>query len=146
LGKFLDTAPWLPKLVAALREQKPTTDEAANAIAEELRREHYQKNEADEDPEIEDAEIREEPPEVAAILDGAPPLLPPPTPLEDPRLQGDEAAADVDVNDFTDAVLSLCRISTHTTAAKLADAIAVQSVQTARDLLNAVMEQASAKA
>jgi len=134
LGPLSDHSPRQAKLIAALKEQKPTTHEAADAIVLDIRRQYEAEAEAQAAAEANEA---------AAILDGAPPLLPPPSPLQDQQLSRD--TPDVDVTDFADAVLSLCRLSTHTTVRKLADAVSLDDLGTAHDLIEAVLTAARAR-
>jgi hypothetical protein len=84
------------KLIAALLELRPDTDEAANSIVEETWRADLEMHEeADDDGD-----------EADSILDGAPPVLPPPaTPPRPQKLTADTDWVETDV--FTDAVSTL---------------------------------------
>lgn len=135
------SAPWCPKAVAGLKDLQPTTDEAANAIVDDIRREYEAKAKTKAEAETE-AKTKAEA-EAEVILDGKPPALPPPAAAQDQRLPC--GTADVNVTDFVDAVRSLCRLSTRTTAAKLASAISLRELGTARDLIAAVLTAAGEK-
>src|SRR5262249_38652297 len=71
LSTLSDDSPWQAELIAALKEQRPTTDEAVEAIVDRVQ-EEYREPESDETKDI---------------LDGPPPLLPSQSPPENQRLQ-----------------------------------------------------------
>jgi hypothetical protein len=93
---------WYEKVVAALLEREPNTDETASALvsamaAQQKAEEAQIKDDADE--------------EVESILDGAPPDLPPPiTPLE-PQKFGDKTDWE-GTGSFADAVTALLELRT----------------------------------
>ncbi|MCP3382847.1 hypothetical protein NLM31_20995 [Bradyrhizobium sp. CCGUVB4N] len=96
-GEELDHVPWSEKAINALKERKPETDESASAIINEVRDEYIQQLKA---------RVVEDDAEVDAILDGAPPdLPPPPTPSEPQRLEASTAWAEAPL--FAHAVTDL---------------------------------------
>jgi hypothetical protein len=139
LSTLSDDSPRHAKLIAALKEQKPATHEAADAIVLDIRRQYEADAKADAE-----AQAAAEADEAAAILDGPPPMLPAAAPREDHQpLPCD--TPDVDVSDFVDAVQSLCRLSTRAPARKLAHAVLLHDLGTAHDLIEAVLTAARAR-
>ena len=78
---------WYDKAVAALKKKTPDADAAARAIVGRIEREHQAiEHKAVTYALKHDLEARREAPqEAAAIVDGAPPELPPPAMPEEPR-------------------------------------------------------------
>jgi len=130
---------WSAKAIAALKELQPTTDEGADAIVDDIRRKH----EAEVEAELE-AEAEADADEAAAILDGPPPLVPPASPPQDHQPLP-SVTPDPNVDAFAEAVQSLCWVSTRTTARKLADAVSLDDLGTAHDLIEAVLTAARAR-
>jgi len=130
LSTLSDDSPRHAKLIAALKDQKPTTDEAADAIVIDIRRKHVAEVEAQ-------AEAEAEAKEADKVLDGEPPVLPQSPPLGDQRLSHGDMP-DVDADDFADAVRELSRLSTKP-ARKLAGVVPEDDLRNACKLIEAVL-------
>jgi hypothetical protein len=96
LERFRDQ-PWYERAVATLRARGPTTDESAASIVREAKQVQQRQDEEAEQKEI------------ASILDGAPPDLPPSTISPEPqRFAGDTAWAEQ--GPFVEAVRQLLNL------------------------------------
>jgi hypothetical protein len=121
-------APWYEKACTALREQEPESDEDADAIVEKVRDEYYA------DPDDVDAEAEQE--EADAILDGDPPILPPPTaPSEPQKLGTDTEWAETGV--FAGAVMDLLHLRGKP-AKRFVGKFTTTELREVRDLLSTV--------
>jgi hypothetical protein len=91
------------ELVAALQEQNPDTDEAARLIHDEVI------NRVVASRKVVDDEVEDAPGEIESILDGPPPVLPPPTASPEPQklAAGTEWA---ETKSFVDVVKELQRL------------------------------------
>lgn len=98
------------KIIAALLEQNPDTDESAEALAENIRREYFEAGlRADRAAILQRSQDRDD--ELDDILDGAPPVLPPPAaPSEPQELRSDTEWAETGL--FAHAVTDLLEVRT----------------------------------
>jgi hypothetical protein len=137
--------PWHDKAVAALQQQQPETEEAARAIVDEIQQEYdeaarkvQEAKEKAREAELErllkgDGEAKAE---AGSILDGAPPVLPPPTtPPEPQTLRADTAWEGRQA--FMDAVKDLLELSTKP-AARFAGQFSPERLREVSDFLVAV--------
>jgi hypothetical protein len=103
--------PWYEKARAALLEQKPESAESADAIIEKIVEQYLSESEEEElTPDPDDAEA-EAAKEAEAILDDAPPVLPPPAaPSEPQKLRAETEWAETGL--FAHAVTDLRELRT----------------------------------
>jgi hypothetical protein len=93
LARLDDSRDWHKKTIAELRKHRPNDDEAARQIVDEVMDQYFKAKEAKDAAEWQ-AFLRKRGPEIVPsdpILDGDPPVLPPPiTPPEPQKLGGGE--------------------------------------------------------
>jgi hypothetical protein len=108
LGKLDEHSGRYEKLLVALQEHRPDTDEAANSIVKEVIAGEFANHREAANVEGEE-EVNDEAEETESILDGAPPVLPPPTTPSEPQKLGahTEWAGTVLFEDAVNNLLSL---------------------------------------